>query len=90
MDIAKSVKAENDLKNLRMMNGNIDSYITTFTKLLKMAGYQKTEHGSLALFKWGLSGGLNICIINNSVSPPDTLKGWIEATCQEQLKYLQT
>jgi hypothetical protein len=38
-DIAKSVKAENDLKNLKMTSGDIDSYIATFMKLLKMTGY---------------------------------------------------
>jgi hypothetical protein len=61
-----------------MLNGDIDSYIATFTKLLRMAGYQETEHGSLALFKQGLPGGLNIHIINNLTTPPDTLRGWIE------------
>jgi hypothetical protein len=55
-----------------------------------MAGYLETEHGSLVLFKQGPPGGLNICIINNSVTPPDNLRGWIEAAHQEQLKYLQT
>jgi hypothetical protein len=90
MDIAKSVKAENELKNLKMMNGDINSYIATFTKLLKMAGYFETEHSSLVLFKQGLPRGLNIHIINNSTTPPDTLRGWVEATHQEQLKYLQT
>jgi hypothetical protein len=90
MDIAKSIKAENDLKSLKMTSGNIDSYTATFMKLLRMAGYQETEHGSLELFKKGLPGGLNIWIINNSISPPSTLKGWIEAACTEQLKYLQT
>ena len=75
IDIAESIKAENNLKNLKMINSNIDSYITTFIKLLKMAGYLETEHGSLTLFNWGLPGGLNICIINNSTTPPDTLRG---------------
>ena len=89
-DIAESVKAENDLKSLRMTSGDINSYIATFMKLLKMAGYQETEHGSLELFKKGLPGGLNIRIINNSASPPSTLRGWIEAVHTEQLKYLQT
>jgi len=42
------------------MNGDIDSYIATFTQLLRMASYSDTEHGSLALFKQGLSRGLNI------------------------------
>jgi hypothetical protein len=37
-DIAESVKAENDLKSLKMTSSDIDSYIATFMKLLKMAG----------------------------------------------------
>jgi len=89
-DIAKSVKAENDLNSLKMTSSNIDSYIATFLKLLKMAGYTDSEHGSLELFKKGLPARLNIRIINNSTIPPSTLRGWIEATCTEQLKYLQT
>ena len=82
-DIAESVKVENNLKNLKMVSSDINSYITTFTKLLKMAGYLETEHGSLVLFKQGLPGGLNIHIINNSTTPPDNLRGWIEAVHQE-------
>jgi hypothetical protein len=89
-DIAESVKAENDLKSLKMTSSDIDSYIATFMGLLKMAGYTESEHRSLELFKKGLPTGLNIQIINNSITPPSTLKGWIEATCAEQLKYLQT
>jgi hypothetical protein len=89
-DIAEGVKAENNLKSLKMTSGDIDSYIATFIKLLKMAGYTESEHGSLELFKKGLPAGLNIRIINNSIAPPSTLKGWIEAACTEQLKYLQT
>jgi hypothetical protein len=73
-----------------MTSGDIDSYIATFIKLLKIAGYTETEHGSLELFKKGLPAGLNIRIINNSTTPPSTLRGWIEAACTEQLKYLQT
>jgi hypothetical protein len=68
-DIAKSIKAENDLKSLKMMSSDINSYIATFIKLLKMAGYTETEHGSLELFKKGLPAGLNIRIINNSTTP---------------------
>jgi hypothetical protein len=90
MDIAKGVKAENDLKSLKMMSSDINSYIATFMKLLKMAGYTETEHGSLELFKKGLPTGLNISIINNSATPPSTLRGWIEAMRTKQLKYLQT
>jgi hypothetical protein len=89
-DIAESVKAENNLKSLKMTSGDINSYIATFMKLLKMARYTESDHGSLELFKKGLPAGLNIRIINNSVTPPSTLRGWIEAVRTEQLKYLQT
>jgi hypothetical protein len=48
-DIAESVKAENDLKSLKMTSSDIDSYIATFIKLLKMAGYstQRLSMGPL-------------------------------------------
>jgi hypothetical protein len=59
-DIGEGFKAENDLKSLKMTSSNINSYIATFMKLLKMAGYEETEHGSLELFKKGLPAGLNI------------------------------
>ncbi len=89
-DIAAGVKAENELQTLRMKDGDINTYITTFKKLLKEAGYTKNEQGALKMFKLGLPGRLNICIINNSLTLPDTLEGWIEATYQQQLKYLWT
>jgi hypothetical protein len=89
-DIGEHVKAENDLKSLKMTGGDIDSYIATFTRLMKMAGYKENEHGALNLFKKGLPDGLNVRIINNNDPVPDTLKGWQESAHQQQLKYLQT
>jgi hypothetical protein len=88
-DLGESVKAEQDLRSLRMQGGDIDTYIATFDKLLKLAGYHDNEHGALTLFKAGLPGSLNICIINNSASIPVTLAGWKDTACQQQLKYLQ-
>jgi hypothetical protein len=57
---------------------------------MKMAGYKENEHGALSLFEKGLPDGLNIQIINNNDPVPNTLKGWQESACQQQLKYLQT
>ena len=45
-------------------------------------GYTKNEQGALKMFKAGLSGRLNIHIINNSLTLPNALKGWIEDACQ--------
>jgi len=79
MDIATGVKTENELQTLHIKDGDIDTYITTFKKLLKEASYTKNEQGTCKMFKMGLPGGLNICIINNFLTLPDTLEGWIEA-----------
>jgi hypothetical protein len=90
MDIAEHVKAKNNLKTLKLTEGDINSYIATFTKLMKMAGYRENEHGALNLFKTGLPDRLNVRIINNNDPVPDTLKEWQECARQQQLKYLQT
>jgi hypothetical protein len=82
MDIAEHIKAKNDLKALKMTGGDIDLYITTFTRLMKMAGYKENKHGALNLFKKGLPDGLNIWVINNNDPVPNTLKGWQECACQ--------
>jgi len=89
MDIAEGVKAERELQTLHMKDGDINMYIATFKKLLKAAGYTENKQGALKMFKTGLPGGLNICIINTSLTLPNTLEGWIEAACNQQLKYLQ-
>ncbi len=81
MDIAEGVKADRELQTLRMKDGDINMYITTFKKLLRTTGYHKNEQGTLKMFKAGLPSGLNICIINNSLTIPNTLEGWIESTC---------
>jgi len=90
MDIAEGVKADRELQPLRMKDGDINTYIATFKKLLRATGYHENEQGALKMFKAGLPGGLNIHIINNSLTIPDTLEGWIKSTRQQQLKYLQT
>src|SRR6266853_4264063 len=90
MDIATGVKAENELQTLHMKDGDINTYIITFKKLLKEASYTENEQDALKMFKTGLPGRLNIRIINNFLTLPNTLEGWIEAAHQQQLKYLQT
>ncbi len=90
MDIATGVKAENELQTLHMKDGDINTYIITFKKLLKEASYTENEQDALKMFKTGLPGRLNIHIINNFLTLPNTLEGWIEAAHQQQLKYLQT
>ena len=53
-----------------MEKGDIDTYITTFNKLLTQAGYKDDELSTLNMFKKGLPEPLNIRIINNTSTAP--------------------
>jgi len=50
-NLGEKVFAECSIHNLRMEKGDIDTYITTFMKLLGQAGYQPSNQGALTLFK---------------------------------------
>ena len=73
-----------------MKEGNVDTYIATFKKLLRLAHYSETEHGAITMFKRGLPHGLAIAIIQNTATIPTMLEGWITAAREQQLRYLQT
>jgi hypothetical protein len=60
MDITKGVKANKDLQELHIKDSNIDTYIATFKKLLKLASYKEDEQGTLKMFKMGLPARLNV------------------------------
>jgi hypothetical protein len=89
-DLGEKISAESQLHALKMEKGNIDTYIAVFNKLLAQAGYKETKQGALNMFKKGLPGPLNIHIINNSQTAPDSLAGWQKAAREQQLKYLET
>jgi hypothetical protein len=72
-----------------MKDSDIDTYIATFKKLLKLAGYKEEEYGALNMFKQGLPLALNAHIIQNTMDTLKDLPSWIEATRNQQLKYLE-
>jgi hypothetical protein len=82
-DIAKGVKADKELETLHMKDGNINIYIATFKKLLKLARYNEAKYSTLKMFKRGLPNGLNIGIITNNNPVPATLEDWIKAAHQQ-------
>jgi hypothetical protein len=81
MDITEEIKADKELHELCIKDGDINTYVTTFKKLLKLAEYFKKEQGALKMFKLGLPNSLNLCIINNPITIPTILEDYIEATC---------
>jgi hypothetical protein len=89
-DLAEGINTEKDLKELCMKEGDVDTYIATFKKLAKLAGYEEKEHGLISIFKKGLPNGLALRIIQNSNTIPNTLEGWMIEARQQQLRYLQS
>jgi hypothetical protein len=89
-DLGEKLSADATLQNLKMEKGDIDTYIATFNKLLAQAGYKDDELDALNMFKKGLPGPLNVCIINNTSTAPRNLKDWQKAAREQQLKYLET
>jgi Retrotransposon gag protein len=78
-DLGEKLSTDATLQNLRMEKGDIDTYITSFNKLLTQAGYKDDELGALNMFKKGLPGPLNVRIINNTSTAPQNLKDWQKA-----------
>jgi hypothetical protein len=78
-DLGEKLSADATLQNLRMEKGDIDTYITSFNKLLTQARYKDDELGALNMFKKGLPGPLNVRIINNTSTAPRNLKDWQKA-----------
>ena len=82
-DLAKGVNVEKELQQLHMREGDVDTYVATFKKLLRLAQYSETEHGAVTMFKKGLPHSLAITIIRNTATIPTTLEGWITATREQ-------
>ena len=89
-NLGEHINAEQEIERLRMEQGDLDTYIATFNKLMALAEYTNTEWGALNLFKKGLPAPLNISIIQNMNPIPLNLEGWQKAIQEQQLKYLQT
>ena len=89
-NLRECINAEQEIERLRMEQGNLNTYIISFNKLMTLAGYSNMEQEALTLFKKGLPAPLNISIIQNTNPILLNLKGWQKVAHEQQLKYLQT
>jgi len=71
-----------------MNKGNIDTYITTFDWLLAEADFNRTDKGTLEMFKWGLNMMLKVNCIKRKPKPV-TMDEWQEAAWEEHRDYLE-
>ena len=70
---------------------NLDTFITEFKRLIKLAGINTDSHGVIELFKGGLKSGLTKSIISSPgfdpLNPWPTLEQWITAVHAQHIKW---
>ena len=79
----KVQSAHQELLNLKMKPGDLDSYIFSFEHLCTCAGWGVDDAGTIMLFKKGLINGLHRAVLEKTTPHPDTLCGWFEAVCKQ-------
>src|ERR1700677_1455477 len=81
-------RAEKDIKEIRMQNGEIDQYIAKFETLARLAGMGLDEKGTIKWFADGLPTKLHRNIIANEPHAPRTWQEWMDAAIRQQQKWL--
>ena len=79
-------KAKAEFRSLKMERGELDTYISKFERLARMAGYNLQDQMVLDWFGSGLNPGLFTSIINNT--DPHTWLEWTRVAQKYQQKYL--
>ena len=79
-------KAKAEFRTLKMERGELDTYITKFERLARMANYNLQDQMVLDRFGSSLNSGLFTAIINNA--DPCTWLDWTRAAQKYQQKYL--
>jgi hypothetical protein len=87
VDYAEHEKANEDLRKLRMKDGNVDAYIARFSQLAHRGGHNVNEPELLRLFAQGLPTPLaNSCLEQQD---PDTFDEWTHAAQRNQKVWLK-
>ena len=68
-DTAAAEQAYADLNNLEMKGDEVDEYIASYENLLARAGWDRTAHGSIEMFKQGLRKGIHAGILQKDPLP---------------------
>ena len=78
-DTTKVQSVHQELLDLKMKPGDLDSYISSFEHLCMRAGWGADDAATIMLFKKGLTNGLHRTVLEKTTPRPDTLCGWFEA-----------
>src|SRR5882757_1110970 len=87
MDQDTKLTAYQRLNDLRMVGGDIDSYIAEFDRLVEEAGYSKYDMGIVQKFKEGLHPSLVREVLTHVTPTPTTLETWRKRARERQTIY---
>ena len=68
-------KAKAEFRTIKMEKGELDTYVSKFERLARLAGYNLQDQMVLDRFRSGLNSGLYMAIINNE--DPRTWTDWV-------------
>jgi hypothetical protein len=80
--------AYTQLEKCSMVGDNLDLYISTFNRLLKQAGFQASDLGSVKRFKKGLPKQLRVACLKRRPEPI-TMIEWQQTAKEENLVHLK-
>jgi hypothetical protein len=88
-DTTRTQDAYTALMQLKMKGKDIDTYITTFDRLVGRAGWSTSDKGVMEKFRNGLAQWLALDIMRKYKNIPDTLEKWKDAAKKEILRNAQ-
>jgi hypothetical protein len=83
-DTNRMLNAQTKLDTLQQDKEGVKQYTVTFNRLLKQAGFNEDDKGSVGLYRKGLLSGLHKACIRHKPMPT-TMKEWQEVAAKEQL-----
>jgi hypothetical protein len=86
--MGRMLSAQTQLDTLKQNKEGVEQYTVTFNRLLKQAGFNEDDKGSVGLYRKGLLPGLHEACIQHKPMPT-SMKEWQEVAEKEQLIFCE-
>jgi hypothetical protein len=80
-------QAVTSLRELKMKGDDLDAYVAQFRGLVRKAGYQLDQPGTMDLFARGLKRQVLSSILTKRNQVPTTFQEWVDAAIDEEQKF---
>jgi hypothetical protein len=87
-DMGRMLNAQTQLDTLKQDKEGVEWYTVTFNHLLKQAGFNEDNKGSVSLYRKGLLPGLHEACIRHKPMPT-SMKEWQEVAAKKQLIFCE-